>query len=105
MDTERVFQLQKKVVRIMTGEKSSISYKPLLRALEILTLLSQCEPPLISFLIQNLEYLTSNFLVHSISTRKKVQLHRQVVNFSSYQRDVHYSSKSFLIHYQPLFQN
>jgi hypothetical protein len=105
MDSKIVFQLQKKVVRFMTGAKSSISYKPLLRALEILALPSQYELSLMPFLVHNLEYLTFNFSVHSINTRKKVQLHRQVANFSSYQRDVYCSSKRFLIHYQPLFEN
>jgi hypothetical protein len=81
MVSKSVFQLQKRVVRIMTGAKSSILYKPLLRALEILTLPSQYELSLMTFLIHNLDYLTFNFLVHSNNTRKKVQLHRQVANF------------------------
>jgi len=106
MDSRRVLQLQKKVVRFMTGAKSSISYKPLLIALEILTLPSQYELFLMTFLlVHNLECLTFNFSVHSIKTRKKVQLHRQVANFSSNQRDVYCSSNRFLIHYQPLFQH
>jgi hypothetical protein len=34
-DSKRVFRLQKKIIRIMTGSKSRIPCKPLFKALEI----------------------------------------------------------------------
>jgi hypothetical protein len=49
-DSIRVFQLQKKVVRIMVGAKSRVSCKPLFKTLEILTLLSQYILYLMTFL-------------------------------------------------------
>jgi hypothetical protein len=45
-----------KNVRIMTGTKSSTSHKPLVKALEIMTLLSQYKLPSTTFLAHNLEY-------------------------------------------------
>jgi hypothetical protein len=61
-DSMRVFQLQKKIVRIMTGTKSSASCKPLFKALEILTLPSQYVLSLMNFLLHNLEILSLIFL-------------------------------------------
>lgn len=71
IDSKRVSQLQKRVVRIMRGAKSSILYKPLLRALEILTLSSQYELSLMTFLIHNLDYLTFNFQCTVIIQERK----------------------------------
>jgi hypothetical protein len=45
-----------------------------------------------TFLIPNLEYFTFNFSVHSINTRKKVQLHGPAVNFASYLWSVYCAS-------------
>jgi hypothetical protein len=89
-NSKRAFQSQKKVVRIMTGIKSRISHKPLSKALEILTLLSQHIPSSVTFLAHNLEYLTLNFSVHNIDTRKKVQVHRPIANSASYQKGMYY---------------
>jgi hypothetical protein len=68
-----------------------MSYQSLLRTLEILTLPFQYELSLMNLLIHNLEYVTFSYSVHSINTRKKVQLRRQAANFSSYQKGVYYS--------------
>jgi hypothetical protein len=64
-DSIRVFQLQKKVVRIMAGAKSRVSCKPLFKILEILTLPSQYILSLMTFLAYNLEYFTFNSSVHN----------------------------------------
>jgi hypothetical protein len=95
-DSMRVFHLQKKVVRIMAGAKSRVSYKPLFKALEILTLPSQYILSLITFLAHNLEYFTFNSSVHNINTRKRLQLHRPIANSASFQRGVYYVSIKIL---------
>jgi hypothetical protein len=91
-DIIRVFQLQKRIVRIMTGARFRASCKPLFKAFEIFTLPSQYILSLMTFLVHNLEYFTFNFSVHSINTRKKLQLHRLIANFASFQRGVYYAS-------------
>jgi hypothetical protein len=50
-DSKRVFRLQKKIIRIMTGSKSRILCKSLFEALEILTLPSQYILSLMTFMI------------------------------------------------------
>jgi hypothetical protein len=89
-DSIRVFQLQKRVVRIMTGARSTASSKPLFKALEILTLPSQYILSLMTFLVHELQYFTFNFSIHNINTRKKLQLHRPTANFASFQTVVYY---------------
>jgi hypothetical protein len=93
----QVFRLQKKTVSIIiTGAKSRASCKPLFKALEILTLPLQYILSLMTFLVYNLEYFTFNFSIHSINTRKKLQLHRPIANFASFQTEVYYANiKSF----------
>ena len=43
-----------------------------------------------TFLIHSLEYFTFNSSVHSINTRRKLQLHRPSANLASYQKGVNY---------------
>jgi hypothetical protein len=78
--TDRVFRLQKKVVRNMAGAKSKVSCKPLFKTLEILTLPSQYILSLTTFLSHNLEYFTFNSSVHNIKAKKRYQLHRSIAN-------------------------
>jgi hypothetical protein len=91
-DSIRVFRLQKKVVRIMTGAKSRVSCKPLFKTLEILTLPSQYILSLMTFLAHNLEYFTFNSSVHNTDTRKRLQLHRPLAYSTSFQMGVYYVS-------------
>jgi hypothetical protein len=91
-DSNRVFRLQKKVIRIMTGSKSRVLCKPLFKALEILTLPSQYILSLMTFMIYNIEYFTFNSSVHSFNTRKKVQLYKPISSSASFQRGVYYAT-------------
>jgi hypothetical protein len=72
--TDRVFRLQKKVVRNMAGAKSKISCKPLFKTLEILTLPSQYILSLMIFLAHNLKYFTFNSSVHNTNAKKKKKI-------------------------------
>jgi hypothetical protein len=90
-DGIRVFRLQKKVVRIMAGAKSRVSFKPLFKILEILTLSSQHILSLMTFLAHNLECFTFNSSVLNINIRKRLQFHRSIANSTSFQRGVYYA--------------
>jgi hypothetical protein len=76
----------------MTGARSTASCKPLFKVFEILTLPLQYLLYLMTFLVHSLEYFTFNFSIHSINIRKKLQLHRLIANFASFQRGVYYVS-------------
>lgn len=67
-ESKSVFQLHKKIIRIMTGSEPRTSWKPLFQSLEILTLPPQRILSLLKFLSQNLEIYTFDFTVHGINT-------------------------------------
>jgi len=73
--SRKVFQLQKKIIRIMRGSTSRTSHKPLFRTLEILTMPSKYMLSLVSLFVDNLEYCTLNFSIQEINTRRRVQLY------------------------------
>jgi hypothetical protein len=82
MTVKRVFQLQKRIVRIITGARSRSSCKPTFKAFKILTIPSQYILSLITFMVNNMEYFSFNFYGYNIYTRKKLQLHRPTENLT-----------------------
>jgi hypothetical protein len=90
--TRKVFKLQKKIIRTMTGSTSRASCKPLFKTLGILTMPSQYILSLMSLLANNLEYFTFQSSIHEINTRRKMQLQKPIAHLTSYQRGVYYAS-------------
>jgi hypothetical protein len=62
--SRKVFQLQKKIIRIMTGSAFRASCKPLFKTLEILTMPSQYILSLMNFLANYLEHFTFQSSIH-----------------------------------------
>jgi hypothetical protein len=90
--SRKAFLLQKKIIRIMTGATPRISCPRLFRTLETLTMPFQYILSLITFLVNNLEYLTFKSSVHEIITRTRVKLYRPKANHTSYQTSVYYAT-------------
>jgi hypothetical protein len=67
-------------VRLWTMARFTTSYKPIFKALGILAVPSQHILPLMTIVVNNLKYVTSNISLHIISTGKKSQLHRLIAN-------------------------
>jgi hypothetical protein len=76
VESERIFQQQKIIIRIMTGSTSRISCRTLFWKLEILTVTSQYILSSMRLLLSNLEIFTFNSSVHNINIRLKVKLHK-----------------------------
>ena len=91
-DIKRVTQLQKKSMRTMVGVNSRSSYRPIIKALKILIISAQYTLSLMTTLAHDFEYFTFNNLIHSICTRRLLQLHKPVKNLALYQTGVHYES-------------
>jgi hypothetical protein len=72
-ESKRIFQQQKRRMRIKTGSTSRTSCRTLFRKLEIPTLTSQYILPLVRFLSSSLEAYTFNTSVHNINTRLKLK--------------------------------
>jgi len=90
IESKRIFQQQKRIIRIMTGSISRISCRTLFRKLEILTLTSQYILSLMRFLLSNLEFFTFNTSVHNINTRLKLKLRKPTARLTMYQRSAYY---------------
>jgi hypothetical protein len=77
VESKRIFQQQKRIIRIMTGSTLTISCKTLFKKLEILTLTSQYK---------------FNTSVHNTNNRRKLKLHKPPERLTIYQRSVYYNS-------------
>jgi len=92
VESKRIFQQQKRIIRTMTGSTSRISCRTLFQKLEILTMTSQYILSLMRFLSSNLEIYTFNTSVHNINTRRKLKLHKPAAIFTMYQKSVYCNS-------------
>jgi hypothetical protein len=89
--SERIFQQQKRIIRIMTGSTSRISCRTF-QKLETLTLTSQYTLSLMRFLSAHLQIYIFNTSVHNTNTRRKLKLHKPEARLTMYQRNVYYNS-------------
>jgi len=92
VESKRIFQQQKRIIRIMTGSASRISCWTLFWKMETLTLTSQYILFLMRFFSSNLEIYTFNTSVHNINTRLKLKLHKPIAKLAMYQRGACYNS-------------
>jgi hypothetical protein len=92
VESKRIFQQQKRIIRIMTGSTSRISCRTVVQKLEILTLTSQYILSSMRFFLSNLEFFTFNTSVHNIDTRLKLKLHKPTARLTMYQRSAYYNS-------------
>ena len=90
-DSKKVFILQKKIIRIMTGSKQRDSCRSLFKRLEILPLPCQYIFSLMVFVAKNQGNFQTNSGVHGINTRNKNNLHKPNANLSCFQRGAYYS--------------
>jgi len=89
--TEKVFKIQKRVIRITTNSRARDSCRILFKKLEILPLYSQYIFSLLIFVTKNKHLLPTNYQIHSFHTRFKTNLHPPIANFTKFQRGVYYS--------------
>jgi len=93
-ESVKVFKLQKRVIRLMTGYNVRASCRPLFPRLGIMTLSSQYIFSLMRFLSQNLQLHTFNLNIHNYSTRCRIQLHKPSTALTLYQKVLYYESVS-----------
>jgi hypothetical protein len=94
--TNKVFLLQKKIIRTMLGINPRSTRRPLLKNLRKLTVPSQYILSLMKFLVNNLEYFTLNSIIHIKFTRNRMCLHVPQTNLSLCQAGVYYTSIKIL---------
>jgi hypothetical protein len=69
-NSQRLFILQKRAVRIIMGQGSTVSCRPFFKQLEMSPLKSQYIYSILLFVIKHKKYCTSNFTRHNIQTRQ-----------------------------------
>ena len=83
-NVNKLFILQKKIVRILSNIGPRDSCREAFKNLEIMTLHSQYILSLILFTIDNKHLFTSNNELHNYSTRNNANLHLPAVNLSKF---------------------
>jgi len=87
-DSTKIFRLQKKIIRIMTGCRSTDSCRKLFINLEILPLPSQYILSLLLFMLRDKNQFLVNSEIHYIDTRQHANFHQPSVNMPKYQKGV-----------------
>ena len=86
----KIFKLQKKMIRIMSGYKSNQSCRDLLIKLGILPLPSQYIPSLLLFFNKNKNQFTVNSEIYHYVTRQQSNFYQPQANFTKYQKGICY---------------
>jgi hypothetical protein len=89
--SEKIFKIQKMVIRIITNSRPRDSCRKLLKKMEILTLYSQYIFSLLIFVIKNKHLFSTNCQIHSVHTISKTNLYPPIANLTKFQNGVYYS--------------
>jgi hypothetical protein len=81
----RVFRLQKRIIRIMTGRKSKDSCRKLFTSLEFFPVPSLYIFSLLRFVIKNKELFATNNETHNYGTRQHLDFHYPSANLMKFQ--------------------
>jgi IS1 family transposase len=90
-NSRKIFNLQKKIIRIMIGAHARTSCRRLFKKLDILPVPSQYIYSLINFFVNNHEDFQTNSSIHNTNMRNKHHLHRPTANISCFQKNALYS--------------
>jgi len=86
----KIFRLQNKIIRIMTGCRLTDSCRKLFIDLEILPLPPQYILSLLLFMLRNKNQFLVNSKIHHIDTGQHANFHQPFVNVTKYQKGVYY---------------
>jgi hypothetical protein len=89
--SERVFKIQKRVIRIIANSRARDSCRDLFKKLELLPLYSQYIFSLLIFMIKNKHLFSTNYDIHSVHTIFKTNFHLPIANLTKFQKGVYYS--------------
>jgi hypothetical protein len=90
-NTQRIFILQKRAVRLITGQNNRVSCRHFFKKLEILPLKSQYIYSTLVFVSKHNHLFTTNFNRHNIQTRQKDNFHVPSSSLTVFQKDVYFS--------------
>jgi len=95
-ESVKLFKLQKRAIKLMTGTNVRTFCRPLFPMLGIMTLPSHYIFSLMRFMSRNLKFYTFNSTVHNYNTRNRILLHDPSSLLTIYQKGLHYESVGVL---------
>jgi hypothetical protein len=98
-DSHKIFDIQKKIIRIMMGVGPNHTWKGLFKKLVILPIQCVYLLSLMTFVVNNFDKFWTNNSVYMINTRRNAHLHLPITHLSSYQRGVYYSGGKSTVKY------
>jgi len=90
--SDKIFKIQKRVIRIITISRTRGSCRELFKKLEILPLYSQYIHSISIFVIKNKHLFYTNSQIRSMHTRLKTKLHPPTDNLKKFQKGMYYSA-------------
>jgi len=90
--SDKIFKIQKRMIRIITSSRSRDSCRKLFKNLEKLPLYSQYIYSISIYVVKNKRLFYTNNQIHSIHTRFKTNLHPPTANLTKFQKGVYYSA-------------
>jgi hypothetical protein len=90
--SDRIFKIQKRVIRIVTHSRRRESCRELFKKLDILPLYSQYILSISMFVTKNKHLFQTNDQIHRVHTRSKTKLHLPSAHLTQFQKGVYYSA-------------
>jgi hypothetical protein len=97
-NSENIFKLQKRAIRIIMNVDSRVSCCELFKKLNIVPQHSQYMLSVVLFVVKNIDEFTSNSKVHSINTRHRSDLYPPSIKVTKYKKGVYYSAIKIFNH-------
>jgi hypothetical protein len=90
-DSNKIFKLQKRTIRIINSSKNKASCRELFKKLNILQLYSQYILSISIHIAQNKHLYVTNQEIHNLDTKYKTNFHPPISNTNKYQKGPYYS--------------
>ena len=104
-ESDDIFKIQKRIIRIITNSNKNASCRDLFKKLKILPLQSQYIYSILLFIIKHKDQFSLNSNIHTINTRYNSNLHVPPANLTTYQKGVHYLGVRTFNHLPPTIKN
>jgi hypothetical protein len=104
-DSDDIFKIQKRIIRIIMNSNKNTSCRELFKKLYILPLQSQYIYSILLFITKNKDQFSPNSHVHTINTRHSNNLYVPVANLTLYQKGVYYSGIKIFNHLPTTIKN
>jgi hypothetical protein len=105
MNSNKVFILQKKIIRIITNTRKRESCRELFKDMKILPMYSQYIYSLIRYTVNNKHLYNTNNEIHNCRTRYNNNLHMPIVNLIKFNKGAYFSGKNVFNHLLEYIKN